>query len=271
MPKLVYAIGDVQGCFEPLQRLLKKINYHPDHHQLWFTGDLVNRGPESLKTLRFVKQLPEDTVCVLGNHDLGLLSIAIHANALHPEDTFTDILNAPDKEELLDWLRHRPILHHDTQLGFTLTHAGILPSWTLLEAQAFAKELEAVLRGPHYEEFLRNMYGNAPTTWEDAMMGWDRFRFITNAFTRMRFCTPTGMLDFSSKGAEHPEASHIPWFKVPNRRMTGEKIVFGHWAALQGKSDEPGIFPIDTGCVWGNCLTALCLHTQERVSVDCKG
>lgn len=256
----------MQGCFEPLQRLLQKINYHPQETILWFTGDLVNRGPESLATLRFIKALPE-VVCVLGNHDLSLLASSENIRTLHPEDTFQDILQANDKEALLQWLRHQPLLHHDAKLGYTLTHAGIFPAWSLTKAQALAKEVEDLLRGPQYHALLEHMYGNTPTQWEENLQGWDRARFIVNAFTRMRFCTPEGALDFFTKGAMHD--LHLPWFSMPNRACAKEKLLFGHWAALQGKMSSPVVFPLDSGCVWGHCLTAFCLQTQERITVDC--
>ncbi len=264
-----YAIGDVQGCLPPLEKLLDKINYHPQKDQLWFTGDLINRGYHSLETLRFIKTLP-NTVIVLGNHDLALLAINQGAVRAHPKDTYGDILAAPDKSDLLAWLKSRPLLHHDANLGFTLTHAGIYPLWDLSKAQALAQEVEDCLQGTHSAAYLENLFGNEPSAWQDGLSGWDRLRFITNAFTRMRFCTPTGDLELKAKGnpALHPEL--IPWFAFPGRMMEKRKIIFGHWAALNAQSIDAAVFPLDSGCVWGNCLTAFCLETEKKVSVDCK-
>lgn len=270
MKQRVFAIGDIQGCLEPLQQLLKKIDYNPDQDQLWFTGDLINRGPDSLETLRFIKQLPEDTVCVLGNHDLGLLAIAEGDAPLGPHDTIQDILAAPDKAELLTWLRQRPILHHDPQLGFTLIHAGIYPLWDLPQAISLAHELENILRGKDYVAYLKNMYGNHPLFWDEALTGWERARFITNAFTRMRFCTPEGALNLRAKGTPTQHSQDIPWFSFSKRRTQQNKLIFGHWAALGGQSDAQNIYPIDSGCVWGNCLTAFHLQVEQRISVKCK-
>jgi bis(5'-nucleosyl)-tetraphosphatase (symmetrical) len=265
-----YVIGDVQGCLTPLLQLLEKIQFSPLKDKLWFTGDLINRGHHSLETLRYIKQLPEDTICVLGNHDLALLAVAEHAVPVHPKDTLQDILDAPDKDELLNWLRKRPLLHHDPKLGYTLTHAGIYPSWDLEKAISLANELEKILQGEHYQDFLHNMYGNFPLFWDDNLEGWDRARFITNAFTRMRFLLPDGSLDMSSKGEPSAHPHEYPWFAFPKRQMQNEKIIFGHWASLKGKTDIPNVYPIDSGCVWGNCLTAFCLQTAEKVTVDCK-
>jgi bis(5'-nucleosyl)-tetraphosphatase (symmetrical) len=265
-----YVIGDVQGCLTPLEQLLTKIQYRPGQDQLWFTGDVVNRGRHSLETLRFIKQLPADTVCVLGNHDLALLAIANGFTPMHPKDTLADILNALDKADLLDWLRYRPLLHHDADLGFTLIHAGIYPLWDLTQAKALAHEIEVLLQGADYQKFLQNMYGNFPEMWDPSLKGWDRTRFITNAFTRMRFCTPQGELNLKAKGTLEQHPHDIPWFAFPNRQTQTEKLVFGHWAALGTLSEIPNIYPLDSGCVWGKCLTAFCLQTKEKTTVDCK-
>jgi len=267
--KKTYVIGDVQGCLAPLKALLQAIDYSPAHDTLWFAGDLVNRGPHSLETLRFIHALP-NTLCVLGNHDLALLAARHHCPA-QPSPAFLEILEAPDSTLLLDWLQSCPILHHDTAQGFTLTHAGIFPAWDLPKAIALAQELEGVLRGSQPLDFFQNMYGNEPTCWHDTLDGWDRLRFITNAFTRMRFCTQAGELNLDTKGApeQHPEL--IPWFLMPNLRTQQDKLLFGHWAALgtQAAHAIDNIYPLDSGCVWGNCLTAFCLQTQKRITVDC--
>lgn len=269
LDKEVYVIGDVQGCFQPLLDLLAKINYHPDKHQLWFTGDLVNRGPQSLETVRFIMSLPTDTVCVLGNHDLALLAVAEGAVPFRVEDTFVSILQAPDKNKLLEWIRHLPLLHYDPHRKVTLTHAGIFPFWDLAQASKLAQETEVVLRGPTYKTFLQHMYGDFPQHWDENLRGWERLRFITNAFTRMRFVTPEGGLNLTAKGslAEYPQET--PWFSFPGRRTQQEKLVFGHWAALEGKCDVPNVYALDTGCSWGKGLTALCLETNQRISVSC--
>ena len=189
--KLVYVIGDLQGCLGPLQALLTKIDYDPNKITLWFAGDLVNRGPQSLETLRFVRQLPEETVTVLGNHDLSLLVHTQKGDLPDPTHPLYAIYQAPDRSELLEWLRHRPLLHHDNHHRFTLTHAGIYPAWSLAQAKTYAREVETVLQGPHYTALLGHLFGNEPTYWDDNLQGMDRLRFIVNAFTRMRFCEPS--------------------------------------------------------------------------------
>jgi len=266
-----YVIGDVQGCFVELKKLLEKIAFDADNDTLWFTGDLVNRGPQSLDVLRFVKALGNQHRVVLGNHDLHLLAIAYGARELHRHDTLADILTAPDRDELLDWLRHCPLLHYDQQTQFVMTHAGLAPMWNLKKAQKLAQEVERVLCGDQFISFLQHMYGNEPDRWDDALTGIDRWRCITNYFTRMRFCYADGRLDFAYKGelAGKPVAL-IPWFDVKNRANANEKIVFGHWAALGGKTDQLHLYALDTGCVWGNCLTAMRLADEKRFSVNCR-
>ncbi len=253
----VYAIGDIQGCFGELQALLKRINFDPQHDRLWFVGDLVNRGPQSLETLRFVRDLGERAVCVLGNHDLHLLAMA-HGQRLDRDDhTLDAVLHAADRDELIEWLCARPLLHHDPELGYTLVHAGLPPQWDLAQAQACAHEVEQALRGPQRPALVAHMYGNHPRHWSDKLDGFDRLRFAINCFTRMRYCTPDGGLDLSSKGAPGSQKSgSLPWFSVPGRASRDLNIVFGHWSAL-GAVDVPGVFPTDTGCLWGGALTAL--------------
>lgn len=266
-----YAIGDVQGCFAELDELLTKINFDPAEDVLWFTGDLVNRGPRSLEVLRFIRDLGDKHVVVLGNHDLHLLAIVCAKSRINKSDTLDEILFAPDRDELIDWLRHRPLLHHDKKSGYVMTHAGLAPVWTLKQAKVLAKEVEAVLQGQHPEYFLQHMYGNQPDRWHDQLAGVDRIRCIVNFLTRMRFCTLDGRLDLSYKGElQGRPAELIPWFDMPNRLNQNEKIIIGHWAALGGKTDIPNVFPLDTGCVWGNCLTAMRLEDQERFTVKCK-
>ena len=261
-----YAIGDVQGCFRELMALLEKIAFDPYKDQLWLTGDLINRGPASLPTLRYLMRLPQAPIIVLGNHDLHLLAVAAGAVPKHPKDTCDDILMAPDRDELLAWLRLQPLLHHDARLNYTMVHAGLYPAWTLKAAKKYAQELEVVLRGPHHLEFFEHMYGNEPTHWSEDLTGYDRLRFIANAFTRMRFCTADGGLNLTNKGTvDGATADLIPWFKMP-RAEINLRVVFGHWAALGGVAEE-NFYHLDTGCVWGQQLTALRLEDQQLFQV----
>lgn len=265
-----YAIGDIQGCYAPLQKLLEKIQFNSKQDILWFTGDIVNRGPESLATLRFVKQLGKQQYTVLGNHDLHLLALVIGAQPEKKENTLNEILFAPDRDELIDWLLHRPLLHHDANLDFTMVHAGLAPNWDLTTAMKLAKEVEFILQGPYAKDFFLNMYGNQPDYWDPELKGWERARCITNFFTRLRFCHKDGRMDLETKGKiETAPANLIPWFQLPNRANANLRIIFGHWAALEGKVNSPNLFALDTGCVWGNCLTALRLEDQTLFSVQC--
>jgi bis(5'-nucleosyl)-tetraphosphatase (symmetrical) len=266
----IYAIGDIQGCYAEFENLLEQIQFNSEHDVLWFTGDLVNRGPCSLDVLRFVKALGDRHVTVLGNHDLHLLAVAYGVRDIHRGDTLEAILAAKDKHELMDWLRHRPVLHYDKSCGYVMTHAGLAPAWSLNEAGLLAQEVEAVLRGNSPEILLKNMYGNQPDRWDNKLSGMERLRCIINFLTRMRFCHADGRLDLSYKGeiAGKPKEL-IPWFDVPDRVNVNEKIIFGHWAALSGKTDVPNVYALDTGCVWGNCLTAMRLEDAKRFSVRC--
>jgi len=266
----VYAIGDVQGCYDLLQRLLEKIAFDPTQDTLWLVGDLVNRGPQSLEVLRLACSLGERAVAVLGNHDLTLLAVAEGLRPHKRKDTLQALLRAPDSAELLHWLRQCPLLQHDPKLGFTMVHAGLAPGWDLATAQACAGEVEAVLRGPDYRDFLAVMFGNEPRYWRDDLQGSERLRFIVNSFTRMRFCDPVGGLDFVHKGPPGSQpADLMPWFAVPGRRSVDLRIVFGHWAAL-GFYRQPGIYALDSGCAWGNRLTALRLEPDPvAFQIDC--
>ncbi len=262
----VYAIGDVQGCFRELQFLLDKLQFDPSADQLWFTGDLVNRGPRSLETLRFVRSLGEAAVTVLGNHDLHLLAVAHELSRIKPQDTFGDVLGAFDREELLAWLRRRPLLHHGE--GFYLIHAGLPPQWCISEAVQYAAEVAACLQGEDYRELLEHMYGDQPDLWSDSLQGWPRLRFITNCLTRLRYCETNGRVEFQQKGPPGSQPPHLlPWFAVPGRRSAGANIVFGHWSTL-GFYRERGVYCVDTGCLWGGELTALRLgEIPQRISV----
>ncbi|RRQ22323.1 symmetrical bis(5'-nucleosyl)-tetraphosphatase [Thiohalobacter thiocyanaticus] len=270
----VYAIGDVQGCLDELQRLLDRLHFDPAADRLWFAGDLVNRGPQSLETLRFIRALGGRVVSVLGNHDLHLLAISRYADRLKARDTLLPILEAPDRDELLDWLRQRPLFHHDATLGYSLVHAGLPPQWDLDLAQSCSREVEAVLRDDtHCRDFLAHMYGNQPDTWSAQLTGHDRLRFIVNACTRLRYCTPEGMMEFRHSGPPGSQPpGFLPWFEAPGRASRGLNVLFGHWASL-GTVTSPGVHPLDTGCVWGHQLTALRLDTDkpERISIDCPG
>ena len=268
----VYAIGDIQGCFDELQNLLTHIQYDQNRDILWFCGDLVNRGAKSLQTLRFVRDLGERAITVLGNHDLHLL--AVHAGVKKDKkDMLSDILNANDAEELIDWLRCRPLLHHDEQLGYTLIHAGLPPQWNLKQARIYARELESVLRSDRYRDFLNVMYGDHPDNWKPELTGWDRLRFICNCLTRLRYCHVDGHLALEEKGEPGRQASgNIPWFEMVDRASVDAQIIFGHWSTL-GSYHVPGIYALDSGCVWGGELTALRIDIPEPSfhSVHCPG
>ena len=252
-----YAIGDIQGCFDELQNLLDVIAFNKDD-TLWLCGDLVNRGPKSLETLRFIKQLDHQAVSVLGNHDLHLLAIHNGAVKKKKSDTLNAILSAPDRNELMSWLQKQPLLHSDATLNFTMVHAGIPPSWSTKKAQQLASEVESVLNSSLAKTFFDHMYGNTPNQWDDKLKDWDRLRLITNFFTRMRFCTSKDKLEFASKGGlETQPNGFLPWYKHKHRKTAEQRIVFGHWAALQGKTDTANVYALDTGCIWGEKLTAL--------------
>lgn len=265
-----YAIGDIQGCYTPLQQLLAHIQFDPAKDTLWFIGDLVNRGSQSLETLRFIKSLGQNQRSVLGNHDLHLLAVALGVQKIKSSDTFTDILAAPDRDELIHWLLHLPLVHHDTDLSFTMVHAGLAPSWDLPTAINLSKEVETILQSSSACEFLQNMYGNEPALWHPDLQGWDRLRCITNYFTRLRFCRLDGSLELTTKGTigSHP-ADLFPWFQIPDRLNANLNILFGHWAALHGETNIPNVFALDTGCAWGYCLTAMRLEDRKKFSVSC--
>ncbi|BBA32910.1 diadenosine tetraphosphatase [Methylocaldum marinum] len=265
----IYAIGDVQGCFAELQRLLERIRFDPAADRLWFTGDLVNRGPQSLETLRFIRSLGDGAVSVLGNHDLHLLAVAHGVSSTKRKDTFADVLCAPDRDILLAWLRHRPLLHREN--GFYLIHAGLPPQWSAEDAERHAGEVEDCLRGEGFVELFRHMYGDQPDLWSETLQAWERLRFITNCFTRVRYCDRYGHTDFKEKGAPGTQPPHLmPWFKVPGRKSTDARFVFGHWSTL-GFYAGDGVYSIDTGCLWGGELTALRLDGElRRFFVSCR-
>ena len=264
----IYAVGDLQGCFEPLQRLLDQIGFDPAFDTLWLVGDLVNRGPDSLAALRFVQALGDAAITVLGNHDLHLLAVAEGFEKLKRDDTLEDILHADDRDELLDWLRHRPLMHFGA--GFAMVHAGLLPGWSITRALELAAEAEAMLHGPSYRSFLAKMYGNQPPRWDESLGGYDRLRVIVNAMTRLRACTADGVMEFSHKGrpADMPEG-YVPWFAAPDRRSRDTPIVFGHWSSL-GLVESDNVYCLDTGCLWGRRLTALRLDDRRLFHVSCR-
>ena len=278
----LYFIGDLQGCHEPLQRLLQRIDFSPSRDTIYLLGALVNRGPDSLAVLRTVAQLGDSAQSLLGNHDLHLLTVGYGLRKQHKGDTLNAILQAPDLDALLDWVRHRPIALQVR--GWLMVHAGVLPQWTKARTLALAAEVEQALRGDQALEFLSSMYGNTPVSWNDRLTGHDRLRVIVNALTRLRFCTPAGEMEFKAKGsADATPLGHMPWFSVPGRLTADTPIAFGHWSTvgLDAPEGKPvmrqNTLALDTGCVWGNCLTAAKLSeapgsepgAYELYSVDC--
>jgi bis(5'-nucleosyl)-tetraphosphatase (symmetrical) len=259
-----YAIGDVQGCFDELEALLRKIKFSSGD-RLWLVGDLVNRGPKSLQVLRFVRGLGPRAVTVLGNHDLHLVAQFEGVERARKDDTFHDVLGAPDASELVAWLRGQPMMHADGD--YAMVHAGVLPQWTIGRALALGKEVERVLQAPRYREFLEHMYGSKPDRWDDALSGWDRLRVIVNAMTRMRFCDRNGKMDLQGKGTE-PAKGYLRWYETrPKEACT---LVFGHWSQL-GLVREPAVVGLDSGCVWGGALTAFRLEDRTLFQVPCPG
>lgn len=266
----VYAIGDVQGCYASLRSLLDKLNYDPGTDRLWFAGDLVNRGPQSLAVLRFVRSLP-NVITVLGNHDLHLLAVASGQAPHKKRDTFDDVLFAPDRDELLAWLRSCPLLHHDAVLGTLLVHAGVLPQWELAKAMRLAAEASDSIRRSDTNELFTHMYGDTPDLWQDDLGGWARLRVIINAFTRLRYCDVHGRMDLRPKSRPGKQAPHLlPWFQVPGRMIRDTRIVFGHWSTL-GVWNADGVIALDSGCLWGGKLTAVRLDSDvtEFADVPC--
>ncbi len=253
----VYAIGDVQGCADALHALLAQVGFATQTDELWFTGDLVNRGPASAEVLRFVMGLGDRAHVVLGNHDLHLLALAAGKGGKHPADTLQDVLHAPDCAQLLAWLRSRPLLHHDADLGYTMVHAGLLPSWDLAVAQRLAREAEAVIRRSEENALFDHMYGNHPDHWEESLHGWARLRVVINALTRLRYCDGAGKMDLRPKGAPgtQPEGL-VPWFEVGDRASRELRILFGHWSTL-GLWQGRGVIGLDSGCLWGGKLSAM--------------
>ncbi|MEW6689460.1 MAG: symmetrical bis(5'-nucleosyl)-tetraphosphatase [Pseudomonadota bacterium] len=260
-----YAIGDVQGCFDELQALLARIGFDPARDRLWFVGDLVNRGPKSLEVLRFVRSLEEKAITILGNHDLHLVTQHEGFERKRKDDTFTDVLAAPDRKELVDWLRTRPMMHAEG--NWAMVHAGLVPQWSIDFAVSLGREVEKALAAPSHRDFLANMYGSKPERWDDALTGWDRLRVIVNAMTRMRFCTPDGLMEFKETG-KNPPPGFFPWFET--RKAPEQQVVFGHWSSA-GLQLNYRIAGLDTGCVWGGALSALRLEDRWLVQVPSPG
>jgi len=259
----VYAFGDIQGCHDELQALLELLRFDPAADRLWFVGDLVNRGPKSLEVLRFVKGLGDAAVTVLGNHDLHLLALAAGNDKHKDEASLDPVLHAPDRDELLHWLRHRPLLHTDPALDFTMIHAGLSPDWDLATASACARELEAALQGDEHLAYFLDMYGNKPDHWDPALSGQERLRFITNCFTRLRYLNSDGSLALKEKGPPgSQQGGRLPWFEHPARLTRNTRILFGHWSTL-GYVNSHNVWALDTGCLWGGTLTALRIDLPE--------
>lgn len=268
----IWAIGDIQGCFDPLQRLLDKCRFDPAQDQLWMVGDLVNRGPHSLETLRFIRSLGKSAVTVLGNHDLYLLMVAADAVPRRgKDDTLDPIFAAPDAAELLDWLKSQPLAHAQTLNGqrHLMVHAGLLPEWSADEALALSNEVSKHLRGPDFGAFLVSLWGDTPLGWHKDLNALDRARVIVNAMTRMRFCSRQGIMDLKIKGKpENAPEGHVPWFEVPGRKTAKDTLVVGHWSAL-GLKITPNLVALDSGCLWGGHLTAVSLPDREVMQVSC--
>jgi bis(5'-nucleosyl)-tetraphosphatase (symmetrical) len=260
-----YAIGDIQGCYYAFQALLGRIRFNPKLDTLWLVGDIINRGAFSLEVLRWCYEHQNQIKIVLGNHDLHALVVAEGVRLPHRGDTLQAILDAPDRDVLLTWLRNQPLAISNDE--YLMVHAGLLPQWSLNEALAYAREVESALQSEFYKEFLRNMYGNTPNYWHHDLTGVDRLRVITNAFTRLRVCTENGVQDFDFKGElKDVPSGYIPWFDLPARQSKSTQIIFGHWSAL-GLHERDNVYAIDTGCLWGGKLTAMCLESKAIFQV----
>lgn len=262
-----YAIGDIQGCFTALQRLLTRIQFNPTEDRLWLVGDLVNRGPDSLSVLRFIKNLGLSAITVLGNHDLHLLAVHAGVSGLHAHDTIQDILNAPDSQDLIFWLRHQRMIYYEP--GFVLVHAGLLPEWSVKQAVKLAQKVESALQSEEYPKFLKPLYRSTATRWKDDLSQGDRLGFITNVLTRIRLCHTSGEIDLSFKGppSQAPQGLH-PWYQIPCPQRREDTVIFGHWSAL-GLLQEEKFLGLDGGCVWGNFLAAIRLEDRRLFKVSC--
>lgn len=263
-----YAIGDIQGCYERLRDVLAKADFSPSRDRLWVAGDLINRGPSSLESLRYIQGLGSSAVVVLGNHDLHLLAVALGGHALKSKDTLRDILEAPDHQHLLNWLRQQNLLVHDPDRNFVMVHAGLPHIWTVQQAVGYAREVEAAISGLDAAGYFAGMYGNRPARWTDSLQGFERLRAITNYLTRMRFIAGDGTLEFSAKeSVEEAPDGFAPWFRF--QRPDDVRVIFGHWAALEGETESERFIGLDTGCVWGGKLTMMNLDSGEKIHCDC--
>jgi len=271
-----YAIGDIQGCFDELKELLTLIKFNSDHDQLWFCGDLVNRGPKSLETLRFIRSLEGNAISVLGNHDLHLLATAYDHRKPGKKDTLNELLCAQDADQLLEWLRHQHLIFHDDDTDITLLHAGIHPDWSINKTLQLGNEMHQVLRGENHVNFYKHMYGDKPHNWDDQLEGWSRYRFITNILTRLRYCDEHGQPSLNAKGAPGSQKNNLmPWYEVPARESQDDTIIFGHWSTLPhaGLSSINNAYAIDSGCLWGGFLTAMRIDKKpfEYTRLPCPG
>ena len=267
----IYAIGDIQGCYTQLQKLLNKLEFNPKNDTLWFAGDIINRGPDSLATIRYIKSLGDSAITVLGNHDLHTLAVANGRGKQGRKDTIKDIMEAADRDELLNWLLHRPLLHYDKKHNACMVHAGIYPKWSISDALAYANEVETILQGPKSHEYFHHMYGDKPPKWSGKLKGWDRLRFITNVFTRMRYCDNKMRLTLRDKGSPAKQPPGItPWFSFEERKTRDTKVIFGHWSTLPNPHIE-NLFPLDTGCLWGGKLSAIKVDGDmtDYIQIDC--
>ncbi len=265
-----YVVGDLQGCLDPLLCLLKDVDFNTATDNLWVVGDIVNRGPQSLDTLRYIYSMGDCAQIVLGNHDLNLLAVAEGIRKEHSSDTLSDILNAPDRDILLQWLRQQPLIHRNLDLNATMVHAGIAPQWSLQKAATLAREVEHALQSADYRNFLNDMYGNEPACWSDELVGTTRLKVITNYLTRMRFCRPDGALDLISKTDQSELGdAYEPWFTHNGQWRDDGLLLFGHWAALDGDCGIENIHALDTGCVWGRKLTMLRIEDRALFSCRC--
>ena len=263
-----YAIGDIQGCYDRLKDVLAKVDFSPSRDRLWVAGDLINRGPSSLKTLRYIESLGDSAVVVLGNHDLHLLAVALGGHAPKRKDTLTGILNAPDRDKLVNWLRQQNLCVYDSERNYMMAHAGVPHIWSIQQALARAREVEDVIRGEHAPEYFALMYGNKPEGWNEKLTGMDRWRVITNYFTRMRFIARDGRLELTTK--EHAGSApkgFAPWLEFPS--PDDLRVIFRHWAAIEGETGKARLIGLDTGCVWWGALTVKNLETGENIHCDC--
>ncbi len=268
----VYAIGDLQGCYDELQDLLNEINFDAGNDRLWFAGDLVNRGPKSLACLQFIIAHREQARTVLGNHDYHLLAVAAGIIKPRRRDTLDEILKHPHRDQYLAWIRQQPLMLSDEPPKFHLIHAGLLPQWSIAQAAELAAEAEALLQGPRHHQFIQNLYGDQPDEWSPSLRGYERARCIINSFTRMRYIDAAGKINLTEKGAPGTQAKQlIPWYKHPHRQTAGQKIIFGHWSSVHSGNDRDfnryNVYPLDTACLWGGKLTALRLEDETHFSV----